>query len=220
MPFQIVVGDFVAREAFHNEPAKFAAIELLPHTRTHAPEVLGGIIIDGKVRFGLPIPSGASLLAGFDPGTRIRGLDTVPAADRAPAGIVHLSFDVMVGTAFLLLGLVLWFAVGWWRRRDIPRGRWFLRAAAAAGVVAVVCLEAGWVVTEVGRQPWIVHGLLRTRDAVTTSGNVWAFLAGTLAIFTVVGVAAVLVLRGMTQRWRRDREADISVPYGPESSTP
>jgi len=215
MPFQIVVGDFVAREAFHNEPAKFAAIELLPHTRTHAPEVLGGIIIDGKVRFGLPIPSGASLLAGFDPGTRIRGLDTLPAADRAPASIVHLSFDVMVATAFLLLGLVLWFAVGWWRRRDIPGGRWFLRAAAVAGVVAVVCLEAGWVVTEVGRQPWVVHGLLRTRDAVTTSGKVWAFLAGTLVIFTVVGVAAALVLRGMTQRWRSDRDADISVPYGP-----
>src|SRR5205085_2873913 len=116
--------------------------------------------------------------------------------------------------------LVLWFAVSWWRRHDIPPGRWFLRAAAVAGAVAVVCLEAGWVVTEVGRQPWIVHGLLRTRDAVTTSGNVWAFLAGTLAIFAAVGVTAVLVLRGMTQRWRRDREADISVPYGPDVRAP
>jgi cytochrome d ubiquinol oxidase subunit I len=212
IPLQIFVGDVAARAVFDREPAKFAAIEALQRTSTHVPETLGGVLIDGQVKAGLEIPDGASLLAGFDPGTRINGLDAVPVpvrpADRL-VNTVHLSFDAMVGIGFALLALALWFAVHWWLRRDLPRTRWFLRACAAAGVLSIICLECGWVVTEVGRQPWTVRGLLLTRDAVTTSGNVWWFFSGALIIYAAVGVAAILVLKTMRRRW------STPVPYGP-----
>jgi cytochrome d ubiquinol oxidase subunit I len=221
MPFQIFVGDVAAREVFHHEPAKFAAIEALPHTGTHVPEVLGGFVADGRVRFGLHVPDGASLLSGMRTDTRISGLDAIPADVRPPdrlVNIVHLAFDLMVGTGFALLALAAWFALGWWRRRDLPRSPWFLRCCALAGVVAIVSLESGWVVTEVGRQPWTVHGLLLTRDAVTTSGNVWWFFAGALVIYAAVGSGAVAVLRGMRRRWA-DSDADgVAVPYGPAAA--
>jgi cytochrome d ubiquinol oxidase subunit I len=216
LPVQIFVGDVVARHVFHAEPAKFAAIELLPRTSDHVPETLGGIMVDGRVRYGVQVPDAASLLAGFSPGTEIRGLAAIPPAVR-PADhlvtIVHLAFDVMVGLSFALLALAIWFAVVWWRRRDVPADRWFLRCASLAGVAAVVTLEAGWVVTEVGRQPWTVVGLLLTRDAVTTSGNVWLFFAAVVVIFMAVAAGAVVVLRLLHHRWQSG--APAAVPYGP-----
>lgn len=218
MPFQIVVGDLAARAVFMNEPAKFAAIEVIPRTGTHVPDTLGGVLIRGKVRYGIRIPSGASVLAGYTPGTRIKGLDAIPATSRPAShlvNVVHLSFDVMVASAFALLGLAGWFAVGWWRRRDLPSSGWFLRSAAVAGVLSVVSLEAGWVVTEVGRQPWTVNGLLLTRDAVTTSGNLWLFFIATVVTYVGVGAAAVAVVRGMHRRWREGDDHDLDVPYGP-----
>jgi cytochrome d ubiquinol oxidase subunit I len=220
MPAQIFVGDVIAREVFHNEPAKFAGLEILPRTGDHVPETLLGVLgSDGRVRYGLRIPNGASLLAGFSPSTRIKGLDAIPADVRPRpelANTVHLSFDVMVGSAFLLLGLGLWFALGWWRRRDLPRSRLFLFCASVAGLVAVVCLETGWVVTEVGRQPWTVVGFLLTRDAVNTHGDLWLFYAGTMAIYAVVGAATILILRVMHRRWRALEGGELGVPYGPE----
>ncbi|WP_443071222.1 cytochrome ubiquinol oxidase subunit I [Streptomyces sp. NBC_01476] len=218
IPVQIFVGDLIARRVFDKEPRKFAAIELLPRTDTHVQETLGGILLDGRVRYGLGIPDGASLLAGFRPSTRISGLNAIPAAERpddAVVSVVHLAFDVMVGTAFLLLGLALWFAWLYWRRREVPANRWFLRCAAVSGVVSVVSLESGWVVTEVGRQPWTVVGLLLTRDAVTTQGNLWPFFSAALAIYAAVAVAALLVLRSMQRRWRESGDETVGVPYGP-----
>jgi cytochrome d ubiquinol oxidase subunit I len=212
MPLQIFVGDVAAREVFHREPSKFAAIEALPHTSTHVPETLGGVLVNGQVKYGIPIPDGASLLSGFSPNTRISGLDAIPLDVRPSArlvNIVHWSFDIMVGISFALLALAVWFAIVWWRRRDLPRTPWFFRAAAVSGVLAVVCLESGWVVTEVGRQPWTVRGMLLTRDAVTTSGNVWAFFIAALVIYVAVGTATVLVLRIMRRHW------STPVPYGP-----
>ncbi len=217
IPVQLFVGDVAAREVFHHEPAKFAAIEMLPRTSTHVPETLGGLLVDGEVRYGIDIPNGASLLAGYRPSTEIKGLEAIPAAVRPTereVNIVHIAFDVMVATGTALLALAAWFGFVWWRRRDLPQSRWFLRAAAVAGVVAVVSLESGWVVTEVGRQPWTVRGLLLTRDAVTTSGSVWAFFTGALVIYVVVGVGAVLVLRSMSRRWAENPEEPVAVPYG------
>jgi cytochrome d ubiquinol oxidase subunit I len=216
-PIQIFVGDVVAREVFHQEPAKFAVIEGLSQTDDHVAENLGGVFIDGRLRYAIPIPDGASLLSGFSPATRIKGLDAVPVAVRPTdrqVSIVHLSFDVMVGTGFLLFALAVWFAIVWWRRRDLPRNRWFLRAVAVSGLAAIVSLETGWVVTEVGRQPWTVVGLLLTGDAVASSGNLWLFFIGAVAIYAGVSVGAVLVLREMHRRWRAGDE--VTVPYGPE----
>jgi cytochrome d ubiquinol oxidase subunit I len=129
---------------------------------------------------------------------------------------VHLAFDTMVGTAFLLLALGAWFALGWWRRRDLPESRWFLRGAAAAGGVSLISLECGWCVTELGRQPWTVQGLLLTREAVTPAPhNLWPVLAVTVVVYTAVGAATVLVLREMRRRWHAGE--DLAVPYGPEA---
>jgi cytochrome d ubiquinol oxidase subunit I len=217
-PLQVFVGDLITRQVFHHEPVKFAAIEALSSTGDHVSETLGGVLVDGQVRYGVQVPDLASLLAGFSPSTRIQGLDAVPPGDRPPdhlVSVVHLSFDVMVAVSLVLLALAGWFALSWWRRRDLPASRWFLRGAASSGVLAVVALEAGWIVTEVGRQPWTVVGLLRTRDAVTTVGNVWLFFAGVLVIYLAVGTGTVLALREMRRRWKaRD---DVPVPYGPHA---
>ncbi|HZC74254.1 MAG TPA: cytochrome ubiquinol oxidase subunit I [Jatrophihabitans sp.] len=213
IPLQLVMGDFMARYVYDSEPAKFAAVEGLDRTGTHVPEVLGGIMIDGKLQYGLHIPSGASLLSGFSPSTKINGLDAIPAAVRPTDRLVtttHLAFDVMVGTGFLLAGLALWFAISWWRTRTATPGTWFLRATAVSGLVAVVSLEAGWVTTEVGRQPWTVVGLLLTRNAVQTSGNLWPLFAGALVIYAGVAIGALYALRALRRRW------DSPTPYGPE----
>ena len=221
-PLQVFVGDLAAREVYHREPAKFAAVEALPHTSDHVPEMLGGWYADGRVHYGVPLPDGASLLSGYSPATRVRGLDAVPAAVRPPdrlVTIVHLSFDVMVGIGFALLALSAWYALAWWRRRDLPRSRWFLRATVPAGALAVAALEAGWVTTEVGRQPWTVVGYLLTRDAVTTSGNVWLFFGATLVLYAAVGAATLYVLRLLRRRWAEPTD-ETAVPYGPSRMQP
>jgi cytochrome d ubiquinol oxidase subunit I len=218
MPLQFLVGDTIARQVFDREPAKFAALELVPSTADHVPETLGGVIVNGAVRYGLPIPDVASLLAGFRPSTTIRGLDAIPAPvrpDDAVVNVVHLAFDVMVGTASLLLLLSLWFAWFWWRRREVPANRWFLRGASVAGLIALASLESGWVVTEVGRQPWTVVGVLLTRDAVATQGNLWPLFASVLAIYLCVGIGALLVLRTMRRKWSEHDPETVAVPYGP-----
>ncbi|RBY76132.1 cytochrome ubiquinol oxidase subunit I [Geodermatophilus sp. TF02-6] len=222
-PVQIFVGDVAAREVYQNEPAKFAAIETVPTTSTHVPETLLGVYVDGTVRFGLDIPNGASLLSGFSPSTRIQGLDAIPPELRPPdhlITLVHWSFQIMVGIGFALLALSIWFAVAARRHRGVPTGRWFLRCTAVSGVAAIVALECGWIVTEVGRQPWTVVGYLLTRDAVTTSGNVWLFFAATLALYAAVTYGSFVALGLLRRRWRRadeepGAEPDGDVPYGP-----
>jgi cytochrome d ubiquinol oxidase subunit I len=217
-PAQLVVGDAIARQVYVHEPSKFAAIELLPHTARGVPETIGGILIDGKARYGIRVPDLASLLAGYSTKTRISGLDQVgPRPPDHLVSVVHLAFDLMVGIGFLLLALGAWFALSWWRRRDFPPSRWFLRGTAASGALAAIALEAGWVVTEVGRQPWTVRGYLFTRDAVTRSGNVWWFFAFILVIYAGVGYATVLVLAAMRRRWRTTG-VDLGVPYGPDET--
>jgi cytochrome d ubiquinol oxidase subunit I len=222
-PLQIFVGDVAARAVFENEPVKFAAIEALATSGTHVPESLGGVMIDGKLRYAVEIPDGASLLAGFSPGTTIRGLDAIAPEYRPPDRLVttvHLAFDLMVGIGFALLALSVWFAWSWWRRREVPENRWLLRAVAVSGVLALVALWSGWVVTEVGRQPWTVVGLLLTRDAVTRAGNVWLLFGATLLLYLAVGAATLLVLHLMRRRWARgdagnEQAGDAEVPYGP-----
>jgi cytochrome d ubiquinol oxidase subunit I len=217
-PAQLIVGDAIARQVYQNEPSKFAAIEILPRTSRRVPETLGGILTNGRVRYGIRIPDLASLLAGGSTNTKVNGLDEVgPRPPDHLATVVHLAFDVMVSIGFLLLALSAWFAVSWWRKRDLPTSRWFLRGTAASGALAAISLEAGWIVTEVGRQPWTVRGLMFTRDAVTRSGNVWWFFAVTLVIYAVVGWATIRVLSAMRRHWQA-RGVDLQVPYGPDET--
>jgi cytochrome d ubiquinol oxidase subunit I len=218
MPFQIVVGDTAARWVFNNERTKFAAMELVPDTGRHVPETIGGYVADGRVHGPyLRIPGLASFLSGWSTDTRVAGLHAVPTDDRPPATIVHLAWDTMVGLGTALLGVAVWFGVVWWRRRDVTASRWFLRVASVAGAASLVTMWAGWTVTEVGRQPYIVWGVLRTRDAVTHADGVWISLAVVTVLYALLAAAAILVLRSMTRRWRRadDGVVEPDVPYGP-----
>jgi cytochrome bd ubiquinol oxidase subunit I len=168
IPVQMLVGDSLARWVYNNQPVKFAAIELVPETSSDVPEtLLGRLNDDGEVTGGIKIPGLASWLS--DPGdgtaTVVQGLDAVPADERPTTrevNVVHLAWDVMVGIGTLLFLLALWYWASWLFRRDMPRSRPFLWVASAAGVLSVVALEAGWVVSEVGRQPWIVYEVMRS----------------------------------------------------------
>jgi cytochrome bd ubiquinol oxidase subunit I len=193
-PVQIVVGDSLARFLATRQPPKLAAIEGLNRTGSHVPISIGGVYTDGRMRYAVRIPDGLSLLVGYRPGTVVRGLNEVPPADRPPINPVHLGFQTMVAIGFGLLLLGAWFALAWWRRRDLPRSRWFLRFAAVAGVASVVALETGWVTTEVGRQPWIVWQHQRTADAVNPAPGLWAGLVAVLAVYTVLTVTVAYVL--------------------------
>jgi cytochrome bd ubiquinol oxidase subunit I len=145
----------------------------------------------------------------------------VPAADRPPAvWLIHLCFDAMVGIGFLLLLAGLWALWGWWRHRAMPRQRLFWLLGALSGLAAIVAMEAGWVVTEVGRQPWVVYRLQTTTQAATTNGGVITSLSIVIAAYAVLGVATVLILRALARRWRRGGVPETGVPYGPQPEVP
>ncbi|HYU16015.1 MAG TPA: cytochrome ubiquinol oxidase subunit I, partial [Candidatus Acidoferrum sp.] len=221
-PVQIVVGDFAARDVFEDQPAKFAAMECVYESGDDQAEHLGGICTDGEVKGSISIPGGDSLLAGFSTGTDVTGLDSIAADDQPPTPTtIHLAFDAMVGLGFAMLALAGWFAVAWRRKRDLPATPWFLRASAAAGAAAVLALECGWMVTEIGRQPWIVHGFMRVEDAVTPAQGIWWVFAFTLLIYVGLGLMAGVVLRGMARRWREAEvaEPELEAPYSPAPPT-
>ncbi|HJP56331.1 MAG TPA: cytochrome ubiquinol oxidase subunit I [Gemmatimonadales bacterium] len=190
---QPLSGDISARAVARQQPAKLAALEALFTTTTGAPLTIGGLpdAADGTMRFGLRIPYGLSLLAFHDPAARVAGLDQVPRADWPPVAIVHLAFQAMVGLGTFLALLSLVIAWRTWRRRPIAGSRGLLRAIAIAGPCGFLAIEAGWTVTEVGRQPWIITGILRTRDAVTPMPGI----AVPFALFTLlyIGLAAAVV---------------------------
>ena len=215
-PFQIFVGDTAARAIAHGQPVKFASMEYVPRTSRHVPEWLGGAYVNGHIYGGVKIPYLDSLLAGFGPGTKVIGWEIVPAAYRPPVvWLIHLCFDVMVTLAFLLLLAGLWALYEWWRRRRLPPQRPFWWAGAVSGVAAVVALECGWVVTEVGRQPWVVYQLQTTAAAATTNGGVITSLSIIIGVYAVLGTATILILRMMARRWRRTDAVEAAVPYGP-----
>lgn len=217
-PLQLVMGDTIARWLANNQPAKFAAMEVVATSGADQPEILFGRYDpeSNSVTGGIRIPGLNSILTGGSRDTYVQGLDAVVAEDRpSNVTIVHWAFDVMVGIGTLLLLLVVWFAIVYWRRRDIPKSRIFLWAAAASGVLTYVAIEAGWIVTEVGRQPWIIYNIVRTEDAVTAADGVWVSFAAVATLYTALGIATVVVLRAMSARWRRQDIADESAPYGP-----
>jgi cytochrome bd ubiquinol oxidase subunit I len=221
-PIQMGVGDTLARWVYNNQPAKFAAIELVPTTSSDVPEtLLGHLNEDGEVSGGIPIPGLASWLSDPSTGTAtvVQGLDAFPEDERPTirqVNIVHLAWDVMVGLGTMLFLLSVWYAASWVFRRRMPKSNWFLRAAAVSGVLAVITMEAGWIVTEVGRQPWIVYNHMKVEDAATGNTGVWITFVAIAVLYVALGITTILVLRGMSRRFRRAGGfTDHDVPYGP-----
>ncbi|HEX4463038.1 MAG TPA: cytochrome ubiquinol oxidase subunit I [Solirubrobacterales bacterium] len=220
-PVQLFVGDTAAREVAGNQPAKFAGMECIQKTGTHQTEYVGGVCTSSGVKGAIPIPDLDSFLVGFHADTKVVGLQNIPVDERPPANtMLHLAFDGMVGigTALLLLGA--WLAFAWWRRRDIPSTPWFLRVVAISGAGAILALWMGWIVTEVGRQPWIVQGYMRTSEAVTDAKGIWFSFGLVLLLYAAIGTIAIGVLRSMSRRWREGgAELEVDTPYAPPAAS-
>jgi cytochrome d ubiquinol oxidase subunit I len=216
-PIQLFVGDTAARAVADHQPAKFAGMECIQESGGHQAEYIGGICTSDGVKGAIRIPNLDSFLVGFNSHTNVTGLNDIPKDERPPVNtLLHLSFDAMVGIGTGLLLLGVWFAVVWWKRRDIPPTPWFLRIVSVTGAAAILALWCGWIVTEVGRQPWIVQGYMRTSEAVTEAKGIWFTFGLVLLLYAALGTAAVLVLRSMSRRWREQGAEAVQSPYAPQ----
>src|SRR5260370_26282940 len=218
-PVRRVVGGVAAGALVQAQHAKFAAMEITWTTRDHNPEVLGGLIDgSGHINLGIAVPAADSLLVGYSPNTVVRGLTSF-AADARPstveANMARLAFDVMVGLGTIGAALSLWYFWILWRRRRLPDSVLFYRLAAFAGVGCYVAVETGWITTEVGRQPWIVYGLMRVSDAVTSApaSFVWTMLATLVVIYVLIAYFFVTLLLRLAARWTREDAVSSEAPY-------
>jgi cytochrome d ubiquinol oxidase subunit I len=194
---QPISGDVSARQVAEHQPIKLAAMEGQFRTERGAPLRIGGWPDEEAetTRYALEIPYGLSFLAFHDPHAVVQGLDSVPRADRPPVHVVHMAFQIMVACGSVLSGVAVLGAFLAWRRRGLPDQRWFLRLLVACGPLGFIALEAGWTVTEVGRQPWIVRGVLRTADAVTPMPGLVVPLVTFTAVYLFLSFVVVATLR-------------------------
>jgi cytochrome d ubiquinol oxidase subunit I len=223
---QMAVGDSLARWVYNNQPVKFAAIELVPTTSADVPETLfGHLNSNGTVTGGVKIPGLASVLSDPATGTStvVQGLNTEPASNEptvAEDNVVHLAWDAMVGLGTVLCLLSLWYWGAWAFKKRMPASRLFLWLASGAGVAAVLALEAGWAVSEVGRQPWIVYNRMKVEAAATGNTGVWISFVAVVLLYAALGATTILVLRGMSRRaGARVQTSETEVPYGPTVRT-
>jgi len=179
---------------------KLAAIEGLAETTDGAPLHVLGWYDDGTIRDGLRIPKLLSTLASHDPSARVQGLDAVPPGDRPPVNVVRVAFQTMVGIGTLLAALGVLTLLVRVRRRRLPTRRAYYAAVAAAGPLSVVALVAGWVTTEVGRQPWVVYGVMRTSDAVTGADGIPVGYATLGAVYLGLAVVVIWLLRRLARQ--------------------
>lgn len=199
---QPLSGDMLAKSVFRHQPVKFSAMEGQFKTERYAPLRIGGWPDEEArtTRYAIEIPGGLSFLATHDPAAEVPGLDSVPRDDWPNVHFVHLAFQLMVGSGVALAALSAWF---WWRYWRIGasalEGRWLLRAMVLAMPLGFLGLEAGWVVTETGRQPWVIQGVMRTAEAVTPATEVPEMFFGFSVLYLLLGVTVVLLLRRLAQ---------------------
>ena len=198
-PVQILIGDWVGRAVATSQPIKLAALEGLAKTTRGAPEHLLGWYTEGQVKYGIAIPKLLSLLAFHNPNAVVKGLDTVPPDRQPPVNVVRVSFQLMVaiGTLLALLGVV--YLVVRIRHRRLPESVWFYRALALAGPASVVALIAGWVLTEVGRQPWVVYRVMLTAEAVTGASGIPVGYATLVVVYVGVAIGVGWILRRLAR---------------------
>jgi cytochrome bd ubiquinol oxidase subunit I len=216
-PLQIVVGDWAARDVAATQPVKLAAIEGLAKTTKGAPEHVLGWYSGGNVEYGIDIPRLLSLLAFHDPNAKVTGLDSVPPADRPPVNTVRFAFQTMVGIGTLLALIGALFLFVRFRRRRLPTSRLFYAALLLAGPLSVVALIAGWITTEVGRQPWIVYGVMHTSQAVTGAKGIPVGYGALVLVYLVLAGIVVWLLRRFS-RVPLGREDAEALPFEEEAA--
>jgi cytochrome d ubiquinol oxidase subunit I len=197
---QPLSGDLSARGVAERQPVKLAAME--GHLKTGpASFVIGGWINEKTLEHtgAIEIPGALSLLLHGDRNAIVQGIDAVPVDDRPPVLIVHLAFQIMVGCGMLMVALGLWTIARQWRRRrglgsPLPDDRTFLKAIVLASPLGFVALEAGWTVTEVGRQPWIIQGVMRTATAVTPMPGLIVPFVGFTLLYIGLAITVVFLL--------------------------
>jgi cytochrome d ubiquinol oxidase subunit I len=195
-PVQLVFGDWIARRVTEDQPIKLAALEGLGPTTKGAPFHFLGWYEDGEVKYGIEIPKLLSVLAKHDPNATIQGLESVPEDDRPPPiNLIRFAFQTMVAIGTFLAALGVLHLLTWFRRRRFVESRWFLWGVVAAGPLSLVALVCGWVTTEVGRQPWVVYGVMRTEDAVTGAGGIPVGYATLVIVYLGLAAAVVWILR-------------------------
>jgi cytochrome bd ubiquinol oxidase subunit I len=197
---QPLSGDWSARKMTEYQPAKLAAAEAHFETSSHVPLMIGGIPDDdGNVRYAIHIPNALSYMLGRSAETVVVGLNDFPRAERPPVLLTHTAFQIMVGIGFGLIVVAAWYWWSRWRRRD--EHVWLLRLVLVAAPLGFLALQVGWIVSEVGRQPWVIHGVMRTADGVTSRPEVPTSLFGFSVLYLFLGVALVLLLRGLAQHY-------------------
>jgi cytochrome d ubiquinol oxidase subunit I len=206
-PVQVLVGDWAARDVATQQPVKLAAFEGLAHTTKGASEHLLGWYENETVKYGIAIPKLLSFLAFHNPNATVAGLDTVPKDRQPPINVVRIAFQTMVGigTMLALLGVALLYVRV--RRKRLPESVWFYRAVALAGPGALVALVAGWVTTEVGRQPWVVYHVMLTSQAVTGAGGIVVGYATLALVYLGVACAAAWILLRLSRTPLSERGA-------------
>ena len=212
---QPISGDLSARSVAARQPIKLAAMESHFETMAAAPLTIGGFPDpeSGATRYAIKIPYGLSLLAFHDPHAVVRGLHDFPREDWPNVPIVHTAFQVMVALGTYLALVSLWVFWTWLRRKDVTGSRWRLRAIALGAPMGFLAIEAGWTVTEVGRQPWIIQGVLRTADAVTPMpGLVVPFLLFTLLYCFLGVIVAWLLYRQIIRSPKSSEWSRVYVP--------
>lgn len=195
---QPISGDISAKDVAKRQPAKLAAMEAHFHTEEKAPLIIGGIPNEktGEVDYALRIPRMLSFLAHGDFSAEVKGLDQVPVQDRPPVAVTHYAFQIMVGLGMAMVLIALLYFIALWKKRNWLQGRWLLKLFVIATPMGFIAVEAGWTVTEVGRQPWIINGIMRTADAVTPMpGIVYSFYIFTAVYISLSVIVAFLLYR-------------------------
>jgi cytochrome d ubiquinol oxidase subunit I len=194
---QPISGDISAKHAAKRQPAKLAAMEAYFHTQTYAPLVIGGIpdTATKKVNYGIEIPGMLSFLVHDDFKTEVKGLDKIPVKDQPPVAITHYAFQIMVGLGMIMLALGILYFIAIWKKRPWLTKGWFLKLFIYATPLGFIALEAGWTVTEVGRQPWIIQDVMRTADAITPMPGIqYSFYLFSFIYFTL-SIAVIYLLQ-------------------------
>jgi cytochrome d ubiquinol oxidase subunit I len=193
---QPLSGDISAKDVAIRQPAKLAAMEAHFKTEKAASLIIGGIpdVKNQKVDYAIKIPGALSFLAHGDFKTEVKGLDSIPKENQPPIAITHYAFQIMVGMGMIMMAISLLYFIGIWKKKKWLGTKWLLKLFVAATPIGFIAVEAGWTVTEVGRQPWIIHNIMRTADAVTPMpGIVYSFYLYT-GVYLSLSIIVIFML--------------------------